>query len=307
MGTRHFGAGLESAWNTPVAPTVYAEALSETLELQNEMLEIKTIRTISTRKVERAFGVVRGDITCVGNFQELGWLLWMLTGDVDTTGAGPYVHTYPGSTGFETRNSFTLELQRDSAALTWRYAGCVLTKLGLTVSPDEEMRVAAGFVGASEGTGAAGSSSYETLDVILPKHVAVKFDSTTLDATSCNIDIDWPVDEPKVLGSVTLGKQPQDSDTLTISGTVDVIFEDLVEYAKIATDADIDVEIDVTTSGDEDLSIHLNKCRLSAGTPHLDGRNRLVATYAFMSYFDTTATENIQAVLTNDVASGEIA
>jgi hypothetical protein len=44
----------------------------------------------------------------------------------------------------------------------------------------------------------------------------------------------------------------------------------------------------------------MNKVRFIQATPHMQGRERLQATYEFESYYDTDATENVQIVLLNN-------
>ena len=58
--TRHFGVGFEATWNTPVASTMFFEALSESVKTEYSKIRIKTIRSSSTRALEQDFTIVRG-------------------------------------------------------------------------------------------------------------------------------------------------------------------------------------------------------------------------------------------------------
>ena len=300
--TRHFGVGFEVAWGTPVASTMFFEVLSESIKTERNKIRIKTIRSSSTRKIVDDFTIVRGTVEVVLNYQDIPLLAYFMLGDVDTTGAGPYVHTIPGSTGIEVRPPLTLELQRDSTALTWRYAGCIITSLAIAVTEGQEARATVGFVGKSEATGTATSATYPDLDVVIPSHCTATIDAVTQDATAFNLNINYPVDEPKVLGTTSLGKQPRANDVIEVAGDMTVIFEDLVEYNKMIANDDVDVQLSCDSGGDELLVINMNIAKLLDGTPALSGRERLTTVYPFESTFHTTATENIQFVGTNDDA-----
>ena len=306
--SRHVGVGVESTYGTPVAPTEFTEAVSETLQQVREFENITTIRSNSTRVVNELSNRIEGDIVLTGNFQDIGYLLYSFIGDVDTAGAGPYNHTFPGSTGTAGRTgvSSTVEVRRDSDTRTWRYAGCKTTGFQIAASLGQSPQLTFSFVGKSEATGTAATASYPDFDPMLVTDMSISFDggSTTVDATDISLNCAWPVDNPYAIGSAAFAKEPIDNDVLAVSGSATVLFEDgeMTEYGYFDGSTDVDVQI-IISDGTHSLTVNMNKTRITAAPVNLSGRERLVGTFEWQSFFDTTATENIQIVLTNDDAT----
>lgn len=302
----HIGIGKETTPGTPVAPTVFFEAMSEDVQLEREFIRIKTIRSDVTRKVSEAFSLVRGSFTVIGNYQDIHWLFYAILGSSTVTGAGPYTHTAPATGGIAaTLPSFTIEARRkDLDAMTWRYAGCKVVSLGLSVTLNQEARLVVGVLGWAETTGTAASETWPDLDVMLPKECTVNVDGTAVDAVSFNLNMNFPHDEPNVLGSSALTIEPEKNDVLEVTGDFEELTPDaLTNYNKFDGSTDVDVALVADTGGDETLTINMNKTRVTQATPHNNERERLKGVFEFESYFDTTATANLQAVTTNDDAT----
>ena len=307
MGTRHAAFAPESTWNTPVAPSasvgVFFEATSEGLQMEKAEALVKTIRSASIRERYVATKAVRGTVTGALNYQEIGEALYYLIGDVDTTGVGPYTHTIPGSTGIANRPSFTTELQRDSTANTWRYAGCMMKGITITQSVSGDGSVTYDILGASQADGTAATASFRDLDIMKPSQWTVSFDggSTTFCVRDLTLSMDFPLDEDFCLGATAMSTQPESSDTLNITGEVTAVFADQGEYdANYATDDTVsDIQI-IATNATESMTINMNKTLVTQATPHMTGRERLTAKYVWGAYFDTTATDAMQVVLIND-------
>jgi hypothetical protein len=298
---RHAGVGIESTYGTPVAPTDFFEATTESLATVRNFEDLNTIRSNSVLRVEELNSLIQGDMEMLGNYQDLGLLLKLFFGSNDVSGVGPYTHTFPAAAGTSGRAgiSGTIEIQRDSTALTWRYAGCKITSLGLSVSLDSSPKVTVGVQAKSEATGTAETPTFPTFDPMLVGDVTVNLDATALDATTFNINAEWPVDQPYKLGSSTFAVEPIDSGPLAVTGDFSVYVPDLTEYAKFDGSTAVDVQLAVT-DGAHSLTLNMNTCRLTAVSANLSGRDRLLATYEFRSYYDAVATENIQAILVND-------
>jgi len=303
MGARHIGVGEETTWGTAVTPTRFYEALSESVQREKSYDEIATIRSFSTRQIITLNDLVKGDVEILANYDGIGVLFKHLIGSVDTTGTGPYTHTFPASTGIPSTDriglGLTLEFRRDGS-LVWTYAGAKITGMSHSFGTDQASRMTFSFLAKGETTGSSATTpSYSTLLPMSPSHVTVKFDGTALDAANCVVTVENPVDETFLLGSTSLDKEPDRSDVMKVTASVEVLFDSFTQYAKFQNDSDVDVAIEVT-NGTESLTYNLNKCRLTQATPHMSGRERLKATYEITSYYDTDATENLQIVLTNN-------
>lgn len=305
---RHVGFGKETAWDTPVAPSIFLEATSEGLAVVQTNIEVKTMRAISTRAVDKSGEHWEGPVEFVGNFQELHNLFYMLLGTVSTTGAGPYTHVIPDAAGavLETRKSFTVEVQRGASGQAFTYEGGLMTGLTLDCQLGQEMRVGTTWIGSGHtGPAAQTSSSFSTLDVVLPRQIAVKRGAVTLDATSFNLTVDWPHDSPEVLGSTTWASQPLPNDALAVGFSLEMLYTDETEYDIFIAGTDADMQVDIQTSGDEAFTLNMNKCKYTSHALPTDGRQRYRATIEGISYYDTDPTENISVTCINDAAKAD--
>lgn len=299
---RFLQIGPESTYDTLVAATIQIEIESEDIRVENELEEIGTIGTYSTRRVERLRKVTRGSFTGFCNYQTVGNLLYYLVGDVDVTGAGPYTHTIPGSTGYADRPSLSIEVARDSDTLTWKYSGCILTGLTFEFTTDQVVRVTGEIIGSgTEATGAGASLSANDLDFALPTEVTLTMNASAVECRSISLAITRPADEPNELGSAVFTKQPQDNGLVSVAYTVEAFFDDLTEYNLSANQTDVDVAI-AATDGTHSVTFNVDNSRIRQATPALNARDRLMGTYEGLGYFNTDATENMQAVVVNDVA-----
>lgn len=308
MGARHLGLGFETTYGTAVAPTVFFEVRRESLIDTPNFEEVPSIRTVSTRQMVELNSAIKNDVEMTFDFQTVGYLLKLFFGIAPTTtGAGPFTHTFPPSGGLAADSrigiSGTFEAERvASLNAAWRYAGCKLPGLAIAGSTDGAAVLTASILGKSETTPAPASPTYLDFDLAKPSQLDVLVDAASAGAKSFNLNLAWPLDEPYGLGATTFLKEPDDDGPLSVMGDFVVFFDSITDYTSFATRADVDVQITLD-DGTHSLTINLNKCRLTAVGLPTEGRKRLMATFSFLSFFDTVPTENIQCVLVNDVAS----
>ena len=306
-GARHVGLAIEATWGSAESTMdLWLELLSEGVQLEPKYYEAKTVRTRATRGLVLLSDIVRGPLSALVNYQDIAHLADWFLGSTLTSGTGPYTHTAPHTTtGLADRPGLTVEIQRDEGGdgETWRYAGNVLTSLGLNINLEQPLSAELALVGKSEATGSADTASYPDFDLVYPSHATVNFDGSPLDARSFSVQLNWPVDEPGKLGATALAKKPADSDVLAVSGNCEVYFDSMTQYNKFSGHSDVDVQLDCDSGGDEQLTINLDVCKLLQGTPHVDGRNRLVCPFQFQATYDGTALSNVQVVTINDVSA----
>lgn len=304
--SRHAGVGTETTYGTGVPSTVFFDLLSESLQKTVNTEELKPIRGFSTRSIVKLSEFVGGDMEVIANFQDAGIMFLHFYGqDPDTSGAGPYVHVWPPSTGLANRtNSLTAEVKRDTTAKTWRYAGCKVTGFGHTGAVDATSKFTWSLKGKSESTGTASTPSYLDFNVMKPSHITVEIDSTSIPARSFALNVGWPVDDPYILGQTTFGVEPIESDVLAVSLDVELLVTDteMTEYAKYDGETDVDIAITIT-DGTHTLVYDLDKTIISTSPVNVSGRERLKTTMSFVSYYVSDAIENLKTTLTNDVSS----
>lgn len=303
MGARYFGIGQETTYGTAVAPTRFFEALSESVEKKMDFESVETIRAYSPVDLALLKYRVEGDVEVLANYDGIGLVLKHLLGSGETASTTtPYTWTFPTSAGVPSTDKVGLGLTlrvRRSDALYWNYAGAKITGMRHSFGTDQSSRMNFSFLAKTESTSTTSTASiaYSTLRPMKPSHVTVKFDGgAELAARSATIEVQDPHDQPFGLGSTTFVAEPDRSGVRKVTGSVEVLYTDNTEFAKFDGSTVVDVEIKAT-DGTYSITYNANKCRLTQATPHLRGRERLAATYTFESYFDATATENLQAIL----------
>lgn len=152
----YIGLAKESVWGTPVVPTAFATAMSETLGITIDRFETKNIFGGMYKPDDEA-GVRRisGDTVHAGDPSTLGYLLHAAFGSVATTslsGATFKQHIFQCATSDVSSvcalPPYTLEVFRDVTSAQ-QYAGCNLSKLSMQLQPNQDLRLTANWVGRS--------------------------------------------------------------------------------------------------------------------------------------------------------------
>jgi hypothetical protein len=309
MGKQYLGLGVETTVGTAVAPTRYLEALTESIQLEQNYDRIETLRSFSTQQVVLLNRAVKGDSEILANYNGIGMLYKYLLGSVDTATGSVNTHTFPSSAGIPSTDRIGSALTvcvRRGAALFWKYAGMKPVSLAHGFGTDQASRMTWGWLGQSAAFSTTGSDatsgSYPTLLPMSPSHASVSFDGAALVARNVQINVENPLDEFYVLGTVDLGAEPDRNAVLKVTGTAEVAFSNTTQYDKFTAGSDVDVTV-LSTNGTQSVRYNLDKCRITQATPHLNGRQRLIATYQFEAYYNSDATENFQVVLVNSDAT----
>ena len=149
------GYALESTVGTPVTTTAFLPLISESLMQESGRLESAGI--ISGRRVLASQQWNGGDITVSGSVQHelynrgLGKLFTAMFGDVTTTGAGPYTHTF--TPGDLTGDALTVQVGRPATNGTtypFTYAGCKVQSWEIACAAGEIATLGLDLVGIRE-------------------------------------------------------------------------------------------------------------------------------------------------------------
>lgn len=309
MASRSLGFGVESAYGTPVVAVAkeFLEGVeSFDFSLEQTFEDILTVTAHSQKPTTLLTSKWNGSFEALGIYQEpLGLLIRSLLMEPDVSGAGPFTHTFPKSTGIPVDGRLgrmlTVETKQ-SSALASSWAGGKLTELAFSVDASKSVRMTGTMHGTVEGSGLSPvAASFGAYDPMLMKDTSILFDALALDVASLDFSLKWDTDAPFGLGSAIYIKEPVDVGGLIVSGSVSLYFVDLVQYTKFAAQTEIDIVI-VITNGTESMTVNMNKAIIRSFSKPIQGQDRLQATVEFVSHFDTTATENAQIVLINDDA-----
>lgn len=149
------GYALESTVGTPVTVTAFLPLVSESLMQERARLESAGI--IAGRRILASQQWNGGDITVSGSVQHelynrgLGKLFTAMFGDVATTGAGPYTHTF--TPGDLTGDALTVQVGRPATNGTtypFTYAGMKVSSWEIACSAGEIATLGMDLVGSRE-------------------------------------------------------------------------------------------------------------------------------------------------------------
>lgn len=305
MGDKHVGFGKQTAFGTPAAATIWLELQSEGVQLEPQYQPISTIRSVSPRVLSLGSELSRGPFRAIGNYQDLASLVWFFFGDSTTTGT--YTHTVPHpTTPVFVRPPFTFEAQRDlgDGGDTFKYQDCILTEMELSVAVDDLFSVSGALLGGVQTLGSPSTPSYPALDLIQPTECSVLIDTVALDAERFSVQLAWPVDEPRKLGSTGLARKPRDAGELTVKGSFVLLQHNATQFAKFTGHTNVDLQLLAAIPGapNEELQINLNSCKITRATPLMDGRQTPKPTYEFEAQLDPTIFSPVSFVVTNDKA-----
>lgn len=331
MANKHFAVGVEGAtsWGVAVVATRAWEALSESIQLDREYEEIETLSQLSVVEHSLLTEAAHGDVELLANFHKIGILYEHLFGGTPTTvnedfdggnaGGAWFTHTFPPTGGIpavdRVGKSLTLQVKRGSGTTpdrkTWDYPGGKIISLGHTFSADSASRMNVGFLAKTHDVDAAPAAlTVPDFQPMLPKQITVTMQGTshakaTICARSASIEIENPVDEAFCLGTLGLSREPIRSGALKVSGSIEALYtdNDQSEAWDLGEDVEIIIEVAVGAQPNYKIQYKLAKGRLTQATPHLSGRDRLAATYEFVSIYNTGATQNCLVTLTNQDAT----
>jgi hypothetical protein len=318
MGARHFGIGEEATWGNATGSSAFIEALSETVQKEISTESVETLRSFAPIDLVPLSQLVRGDVEVLANYNGMNLVFKHLLGSGETTGpinTTFYNHTFPDSQGIPTTDriglGLTLEFRRDGA-LAWRYPGGKITAMSHSFGTDQSSRMTLSWLAKEDQVAPTNFSittpSWSDLRPVYPSHVNIKFDGSALYARSVTINVENPIDETFLLGSVGLATEPDRSGVTRVTGSVEVLVSDMVTYNKYDGATNIDVQViaqgwSIEDNGTLEWVYNMDKCKLTQATPHNTGRERLSATYEFEAIYSSAATENFQIGVINTDSS----
>jgi len=304
----HLGIGVESVWDTPIAPDIWLEILSEAIRREPSYQPVESIRSVGPRAYSLGSVVSRGPFRAICNYQDLPSLVFLMFGDSDLTDADPiYTHTIPqASAPAFVRPPLTFEVHRDEggSGLAHKYSGGTLTELGITVAVDELVECTGAMLGSgTEGVGSPSTPVYNAFDLIQPTEAVVEFDSTEIDVERFSVSMAWSADEPKKLGATTLARQPKDAGSLMVTGSFTLLEHNAAIWTKFDNFSEAVLQLKATAAAARDFEVNLGNCVLNQATPALDGRNVPKPTVEFSCRLDDSLLTPVQFVGINGLAT----
>lgn len=301
------GYALESTPGTAVTVTRFLPLVSESISNEEGRLESDAI--IANRRVLTSDQWKRGDIAISGDVQhelfgkQLGMLFEAMFGTRNTTGAGPYTHTFtPGDL-----KSMTVQVGRPDVAGTvqpFTYAGCKVASWELACTAGEIATVGLSLVGMTETTATAlATATYATAVKPLVYHEGtVTIGGSSAKVKAITISGDNGLDsERRFMGQRTID-EPLEADLRTYEGSIEIEFNTLTEYNRYIAGTEFACVL-AFTAGTESVTITMN-IRYDGETPALGDRGILTQNLPFKAIASGADSTAITAVLVNGDATG---
>jgi hypothetical protein len=290
---------------TAVVVDTFMPFVSENIKNNINYLDTQTKSARRTLRLTKqgSKGITGGFTTELPN-TDLATLLKHMFGDVATTGAGPYEHTYtPDSLDGK---ALTIQVGRPASSGTvhpFTYAGCKIANWTISADVDAIAQLQCGIVGMTETTATAlAAASYDaTWEPFVFTEASMTIDGTSVGTVrSGSLTCDNAV-QPRIRWGSGFSKEPTQNGLSTFTGTVTTDFDSLTHY-ELFTAGTETAMVWTFDNGAETLVITMN-VMFSGETPEVSDFDLLPQNLPFRAFSQTSDAAAITAVLTNSEAS----
>lgn len=285
----HVGYAKETTWGTAVAATDYAEAFSESLALAIDRFEVKNIiGTIAEPDDMAGLTRAEGDLVVPGYPTILGFLakgiLPTQSGSIVLSGFLWTTTWTQGTTDFSTdvpTQPYTVEIFRDVTS-SHRYSGAIVSRLGLEVQPNQDLRLTAGLIAKSTSIIAKTTPTFPTSPTF---PFAFDTASITLAGTATalierfTLTIDSQLEGVATLNNTTTVAKirRRSAQSVAISGVMD--FNDLTEYNNFVSQSEQALTLNLFRASSFNCTITVPRFVYTAYPATTPGRERLTVSF----------------------------
>jgi hypothetical protein len=296
-----------SAWILPF--------VSETFKMSRNLIDSKTIRSSrDAQKPARGNQNVAGDITfelapCYAR------LFYHALGTVSTTGAGaPYTHTYKVS---DLPAGITLEKQflDLTPAQYFRYNGCKVNNIKMTVKPEGFIECTAAMAGALHTVTTTSFDSAPVTQNFNPWDgfgASLQEGGTTISVvTSFDFTINNNLDETVYVLDGTGQRYSLPEGIVKVDGTLTALFDSMTQYNKAVNNTETSLQIVLTqgdgtggSAGNEKLTINIPELLFAPDSPVISGPTGVMVNLPFTAYYnDDAAASSVKFTLLSPLSS----
>ena len=297
---RYVGVGEESTFGTSASPTRYVDILRERLVFDRGIIPVETVYSRETRKYVEGKAIVRGAMDFVVEPENCGEFFKWTLGSVETTGTGPYIHTFKPA---ELIKSFTTIIV--SEALQRRVVGCLVNRLEIESALD----IVTGSIDVVAMKEEKDTGSYTpTISTLSPftfrqatLTLAGDDRSKILRAFRLRVENNIPVDDMYGFGSQYLRRILVRN--RAVECELEMAFEDTAEYDDFLAGTEVSCNLKFT-NGTYEFEIDLPKMVYKSDTaPHIDRREPLRITAPMQVLYDSTNGYEVALKLKNNVSA----
>lgn len=300
------GFQLESQFKQdPTTPDVKILPFArESVQLTRDLISSNTLR--ATRNSARPVlgnKIIKGSIHLELQANIGTWFKAAL-GSVNTTGTGPYTHTFK----IGELPSLLIEKAFTDTGEYYKYNGCLINKMNLNVKPEGFQELVFDIVAAKETISTFPFDSTPTELSFVPftgfEAAIEEGGSPILIVTEFNLTLENNLNYEYVIGgggeiySLRAGKAK-------VSGNIRVLYENktLYEKAKNSTDSSLKVKFirgtGTGSEGNEYLEIYIPKLKYLPATPIADGDKGILIELPFEGFTDSIDESSIVITLKN--------
>lgn len=306
----HIGYARESSGGTPVAATNYVEAMSENLTATLDRFEIKNIVGRYAEPDDEA-GVrrVAGQIAFAAHPVDIGFFL---LGGMGINSQSVVASGFLWTNNFTMRTSdfdatypqqpFTFEIFRDVTS-SQQYAGCNISKLELSVVPNQDVRCTLDIIGTTHTNIARTTATYpgsplrvftfDTASLSIAGVTNVLFESFT-------VSIDNQFEGVPTLNNSTLIRTMRRTGPQMIRISGNLAFENITEYLNFVNNPQTEQQFicSVTRQDSFRMVIDVPRVVYSAFPLGIAGRERQIVSFEGMGRYHTGSANAIRIGLT---------
>lgn len=295
----YIGIAPEAVWGTPVAPTDYFEALSESLTESIDRFPVRNIYN-GFYEPDDVDGARRaaGDIAMFGHPVSIGYFLKAAFNTVSGSAVlSGFLHR---SRFISTKSEFadgvpsqpyTIEVGRDVTS-AFQYAGCVMSRLQMSLAPNQDLRVTGSWIAKAALLKAATSPSFpgsptspftfETASLSIGGSATARFESFTMTVNNAINPI------MALNGSQNIARMRRSSgQEVRIMGTLDFI--DVAEYLDFKNQTERQLQLTLTRSNSFRILIDAPRFIYTTFPTGISGRDRLTVGIEGIARYSTTS------------------
>jgi hypothetical protein len=301
------GYATESVYGTPVTVTSFVPLVSESLTQEIERIESEGI--IAGARLLRSEQWAPGNVTVEGEIQHelfqqgAGVLFKHMFGAVNTTGAGPYTHTF--TPGDLTGDGFTTQLGRpraDGTVQPFTYSGCKVQSWEIALEAGQNATLGINVVGQQEDDATALATASYVTGGATPfnfRHGTVTIGGAAAKVRAITLSGENTLStDRRILGQAYVD-EPLEAGLRNISGEITIEFLNMTQRDHFVDGDEFAVVLDLDAGASASLTFTLN-ARYDGHPANVEGRDLIVVNVPFKVIGTTTDAAGITAVMVNN-------
>src|SRR5258708_1446664 len=294
-GLGYFGLAKEATWGTAVAATDYAEILRESVSANFDRFAFKNI-IFGLNEPDDSAGVLRiqGDVITAAHPVAMGH---MLKAAMNTVSGSTVLSGFLYTTRFVTTKSefaqgvasqpYTLELHRDVGSAS-QVAGAVCHQLALALTPNQDLRMTAGWIGKSVLLKAPGAPAFPSSPTYPFMFDTASFQiggAATARLEALTVTINNGLEGIAALNNTNQVARirRRNLQEVRVAGTID--WEDVTEYLDFINQTERAMVLSLTKASSFQFVIDMPRVVYSAFPQDNTGRERQTVQFAGMARY----------------------